>query len=104
MASHDTMVLPTTRPSLVVGLGGTPSATVLVPKGHEASVTAGPTPASVVRCSSWRRRRRSGFTYNDRDPERGAARSRCDHNRVRDVPFSVSVLGLAPPPPPGRED
>jgi hypothetical protein len=36
---------------------------------------------------------------NSADPLNRRTRARPDHNRVRDVPSPVSVLGLAPPPP-----
>lgn len=33
------------------------------------------------------------------DPLERRTRTRPDHNRVRDVPSHLSLLGLAPPPP-----
>ena len=36
---------------------------------------------------------------NAADPLNRRTRTRPDHNRVRDAPSPVSVLGLAPPPP-----
>lgn len=36
---------------------------------------------------------------NAADPLNRRTRTRPDHNRVRDVPSAVSLLGLAPPPP-----
>ena len=46
-----------------------------------------------------RRRRRPPFQHNAADPLLRRTRMRPDHNRVRDAPSPVSVLGLAPPPP-----
>lgn len=43
-----------------------------------------------------------GFHFNVSDPLLRRTRTRPDHNRVRDVPSSVSLLGLAPPPPTGE--
>lgn len=48
---------------------------------------------------SVRRRRRPPFQHNSADPLIRRTRMRPDHNRVRDAPSPVSVLGLAPPPP-----
>lgn len=42
------------------------------------------------------------FRFNVSDPLLRRTRTRPDHNRVRDVPSSVSLLGLAPPPPTGE--
>lgn len=41
----------------------------------------------------------AAFRFNVADPLLRRTRTRPDHNRVRDAPSSVSVLGLAPPPP-----
>jgi hypothetical protein len=40
-----------------------------------------------------------GPSVNAADPLNRRGRERPDHNRVRDVPSPVSLLGLAPPPP-----
>jgi hypothetical protein len=45
------------------------------------------------------RRSVSRTGVNAADPLNRRTRTRPDHNRVRDAPSAVSVLGLAPPPP-----
>jgi hypothetical protein len=66
-------------------------------------LAGGPTPSddATSRLGRVTRRRGSGPDLNAADPLNRRTRTRPDHNRVRDVPSPVSVLGLAPPPPTG---
>lgn len=103
MASHDTMCRPfETGPSPPV-----PGAVVsgVADRSNRSSLIGAETLDGGPNALRWGRhggRRR--LTLPEADPERDPERTRSDHNRVRDIPFSVSVLGLAPPPPSAERD